>query len=29
MLVASVSTDRLAVRSSDRLILDIIYLKIH
>ncbi len=29
MLVASVSTDRLSVRSTDRLILDLIYLKIH
>ncbi len=28
MLVASVSTDRLSVRSTDRLILDLIYLKI-
>ncbi len=29
MLVTSVSTDRLSVRSTDRLILDLIYLKIH
>jgi hypothetical protein len=29
MLVASVSTDRMSVRSTDRLILDLICLKIH
>jgi hypothetical protein len=29
MLVASVSTDRLSVRNTDRLILDLINLKIH
>jgi hypothetical protein len=29
MLVASVSTDGLSVRSTDGLIMDLIYLKIH
>jgi hypothetical protein len=29
MLVASVSTDRLSVHCTDRLILDLIYLEIH
>jgi hypothetical protein len=29
MLVASVSTDGLSVSSTDRLILDLIYLKVH